>query len=75
MADAHGSGPCVGNNMRVQVPSSALIFFFFRMPVIDCWHPFLYVKMFIYVTHADNSTLNVFPLFKVMEVRDAEKDE
>ena len=23
MADAHGSGPCVGNNMRVQVPSSA----------------------------------------------------
>ena len=24
MADAHGSGPCVGNNMRVQVPSSAL---------------------------------------------------
>ena len=25
MADAHGSGPCVGNNMRVQVPSSALI--------------------------------------------------
>ena len=45
------------------------------MPVIDCWHPFLYVKMFIYVTHADNSTLNVFPLFKVMEVRDAEKDE
>ena len=24
MADAHGSGPCVGNNMRVQVPSPAL---------------------------------------------------
>ena len=24
MADAHGSGPCVGNNMRVQVPYSAL---------------------------------------------------
>ena len=24
MADAHGSGPCVGNYMRVQVPSSAL---------------------------------------------------
>ena len=23
MADAHGSGPCVGNNMRVQVPFSA----------------------------------------------------
>ena len=23
MADAHGSGPCVGNNMRVQVPSPA----------------------------------------------------
>ena len=26
MADAHGSGPCVGNNMRVQVPSPALDF-------------------------------------------------
>ncbi len=26
MADAHGSGPCVGNNMRVQVPSPALVF-------------------------------------------------
>ena len=26
MADAHGSGPCVGNNMRVQVPSPALEF-------------------------------------------------
>ncbi len=26
MADAHGSGPCVGNNMRVQVPSPALAF-------------------------------------------------
>lgn len=26
MADAHGSGPCVGNNMRVQVPSPALCF-------------------------------------------------
>ncbi len=24
MADAHGSGPCVSNNMRVQVPSPAL---------------------------------------------------
>ena len=23
MADAHGSGPCVGNNMWVQVPSPA----------------------------------------------------
>ena len=36
MADAHGSGPCVGNNMRVQVPSPAykkqqsnLLFFYF----------------------------------------------
>ena len=27
MADAHGSGPCVGNNMRVQVPSPALCFY------------------------------------------------
>ena len=27
MADAHGSGPCVGNNMRVQVPSPALGFY------------------------------------------------
>ena len=25
MADAHGSGPCAGNSVRVQVPFSALI--------------------------------------------------
>ncbi len=33
MADAHGSGPCVGNNMRVQVPSPALK----KRPIYDMY--------------------------------------
>ena len=37
MADAHGSGPCVGNNMRVQVPSSALDFKVFH---VVAWNTF-----------------------------------
>ncbi len=45
MADAHGSGPCVGNNMRVQVPSSA------RKDQLERADPFLFNRKFLRLSY------------------------
>ena len=52
MADAHGSGPCAGNSMRVQVPFSAL--------ASSRLESFLQTTFFIFCLHLFLCSLTLF---------------
>ena len=61
LVDAHGSGPCESNLLRVQVPSSALSFKAFR--VVSRKAYFIILKILRTINHSI-CNLHTFPMDK-----------